>query len=137
VRSKLAEVGVNVVVSYLEDQALLDSMEKGKADIYFMGFESGIGDASTFLYYIAYSQGPYAFWGYVNEYVDKLITASMTEMDVMGRRKDLQEAMKVLIVDDVLGVPLFEYETVYAFNDKLSISPRVDGIIYFDELTVK
>jgi hypothetical protein len=58
-------------------------------------------------------------------------------MDVLGRRKDLQEAMKVLVVNDVLGVPLFEYESVYAYNDKLEINPRIDGIIYFDELIVK
>lgn len=137
VKEKLKEVGVNVIVSYMDEGSLVESMKNKKADIYFLGFKSGIGDASTFLYFIAYSKGPYNFWGYSNEYVDKLIESSLVEMDVTGRRKNLQESMKVITEDDVVGVPLFEYETVFAFNNKLDINPRIDGIIMFDELTVK
>ncbi|MFA7685783.1 MAG: ABC transporter substrate-binding protein [Candidatus Gracilibacteria bacterium] len=137
VKQKLGEVGVNVVVSYLDGVELLKSMEAHKADLYFLGFKSEMGDASEFLHSIVHSVGTYSYWGYENEYVDKLIDVSMTEMDDLSRRKDLQEAMKVLIEDDVFGVPLFEYETVYAFNNKLEVNPPIDGIIHFDELTIK
>lgn len=136
-RERMKEIGVNLVVSYLDGAELVQSMEDKKADIYFLGFKSEMGDASDFLYFIVHSDGPYNFWGYRNEYVDKLIDSSMVEMDMINRRKELQEIMKVLIGSDIFGVPLFEYEKVYAFNDKLDINPRIDGIIYFDELTVK
>jgi len=89
------------------------------------------------LYFIGYSKGPYNFWGYSNDYVDKLIESSLIEMDMTGRRKNLQESMKVLVENDVLGVPLFEYETIFAYNEKLDINPRIDGIILFDELIIK
>jgi peptide/nickel transport system substrate-binding protein len=135
-REKLGEMGVNVVVSYLNESDLLKSMESGKADIYFLGFKSGIGDSSSFLSFIPYSDGPYNYLGYKNEYVDKLIKGSLMEMNFFSRQNDLQEAMKIIVEEDVIGVPLFEYEVVYAFNDKVIINPRIDGIIYFDELIV-
>lgn len=137
VKEKMGEIGVEVAVLYLDGAGLIKSMEAGEADIYFLGFKSEMGDASNFLETVAKSNGSFNYWRYKNEHVDKLIDAGLVEMDELARRKDLQEAMRVLVTQDVLGVPLFEYETVYAFNDKLDINPRIDGIIRFDELTVK
>jgi peptide/nickel transport system substrate-binding protein len=137
VKDQMAKVGVNTVVSYLDGVNLMKSMEAGKADIYFLGFKSNMGDSSGFFESMAYSTGAYNYWGYKNEYLDKLIDTELVEMDEMSRRKSLQEAMKVVVAEDVFGIPLFEYETAYAFNDKIDINPRVDGMIHFDELTVK
>lgn len=137
VKNQLSEIGVDVVVSYLDGEELFKSMQEGKADIYFLGFKSEMGDSSSFLYSIVRSGESYNYWGYKNEYVDKLIDGLMIEMDVERRLKDMQEVMEVVVEDDILGVPLFEYENVYAFNDKVEVRPRIDGIIRFDELTVK
>jgi len=133
----LGNVGVNVVVSYLDGAELFASMAEGKADLYFLGFKSEMGEALPFLHSIVHSVGLYSYWGYENEYVDKLLDGVMVEMDLTTRQKNMQEAMKVLVNDDYFGVPLFEYETIYAFNDKIDVNPRIDGIIHFDELTIK
>ena len=58
-------------------------------------------------------------------------------MDPKKRLKALHEVMKMVVEDDVIGIPLFEYDTLYGFADKISMQPRIDGLIYFDELNVK
>jgi len=137
VRESLAEIGVNVVVSNLEINDLLKSMEKGTADLYFFGFKSELADSSDFLNLLAKTEGVYNYSRYSNDEVDRLINSSLTNIDERKRIIDLQKAMKIIVEDDFLGVPLFEYETIFAFNDKLGLEPRIDGLIYFDDLILK
>jgi len=137
VKNQLSEIGVDVVVSYLDGEDLFQSMQEGKADLYFLGFKSEMGDASSFLHAIVSKEGAYSYWGYESDYVNKLIDGLMIEMDIASRLQDMQEVMEVLVEDDIFGIPLFEYEKVYAFNDKIEVKPRIDGIIHFDELTIK
>ncbi len=137
VRTKLGQSGINVVVSYLELEDLLASMDQGKADIYFFGFKSDLGDAGDFLTSIVHSNGDFNVGNYSDLNVDYLVDAAMTELDPQKRRDILQQAMKIVVEEDVVGVPLFEYDTVYSFSDKLDMQPRIDGFIYFDELKFK
>lgn len=137
VRENLAEVGVNVIVSYLEIMDFIDSIDNGKADFYFMGFKSELGDSSEFLETTIHSSGEYNTIGYENSNVDYLIDLASEELDHGKRGEALQEAMRVIVEDDVVGVPLFEYETVFSFVEGLDFSPRIDGLIYFDEIKLK
>lgn len=137
VRKQLSGIGVNVVVSYLDPEDFFASLNEKKADIYFLGFRADLGDSGDFLDALVHTGAEFNVANYSNENVDILIERSLKEMDHAVRIVDLQEAMRVLIVDDVLGVPLFEYETLFSFSDKLDFKPRVDGFIYFDELILK
>ena len=137
IRENLAEVGVNVIVSYLEIPDFIDSIDNGKADFYFMGFKSELGDSSELLETTLHSEGEYSTFGYENANVDYLIDTASEELDPGKRREVLQEAMRVVVEDDVVGVPLFEYETVFSFVDEIDFSPRIDGLIYFDEINLK
>lgn len=137
IRENLAEIGVNVIVSYLQIPDFIDSIDNGKADFYFMGFKSELGDSSEFLETTLHSNGEYNTFDYDNSNVDYLIDAAAEELDPGKRREALQEAMRVVVEDDVVGVPLFEYETVYSFVEELDFSPRIDGLIYFDEINLK
>ncbi|NIA02105.1 MAG: hypothetical protein GWP15_01850, partial [Nitrospirae bacterium] len=137
IRENLVEVGVNVIVSYLEILDFIDSIDNGKADFYFMGFKSELGDSSELLETTLHSEGEYSTFGYENANVDYLIDTASEELDPGKRREVLQEAMRVVVEDDVVGVPLFEYETVFSFVDEIDFSPRIDGLIYFDEINLK
>ena len=137
VRESLSEINVNVVVSYLDLEDLLASMDEGLADLYFFAFKSELADSSDFLNLIARSDGVYNYSHYADDVVDKLILSSLTKIDQVGRIIDLQETMKIIVEEDILGVPLFEYETIFAFSDKLFLEPRIDGSIYFDDLILK
>lgn len=135
VRKQMENVGVNVIVSYLESDKFLESLNKGKADIYFLGFKSELGDAVDFLSTVVSSNGVFNTFNYKNANVDYLINLALTSMNPDHRRDSMQEAMKIIVQDDVFGIPLFEYETIFAFDDKISFTPRLDGLVYFDEIT--
>ncbi len=133
IRKQLMKIGVKVVVSYLDMTKLIESFDEGKADIYFLGYRTGTGDSGEFLKDVVESSADFNIANYSNEIVDQLIVDSEEEMDPMARLEILQTVMQQLD-KDFFGVPLFEYETLYAFSEKLMIEPRIDGLIYFDEL---
>lgn len=137
VRTQLSEIGVDVIVSYLEPDRLFQSMVAGDGDIYFLGFKSDLGDGADFLDVMVNTEGSFNVANYSNSDVDKLIADGLTEMDPTKRLADLQKAMSIIVEDDVIGVPLFEYETLYSFVDSLEFEPRIDGLIYFDEINFK
>lgn len=137
VRQQLAKIGVFVVISYLDMPKLLESIEQRKADLYFFGFKSDLGDSVDFLNVIVHSDADFNVGNYENAEVDSLIEKSLVEMDPSLRLDALQEAMRIIVEDDIFGVPLFEYETLFSFSDKLEMQPRIDGFIYFDELKIK
>lgn len=137
VRTQLSKIGVNVLVSYMDMDKLVQSINAGDADVYFIGFKSDLGDASDFFNVLIHSKASFNVAKYSNEEVDKLIDRTLVEIDPSKRLLDLMEAMRIIVEEDVIGVPLFEYEKLFAFSDKLDLQPRIDGLIYFDELTVK
>lgn len=137
VRKQMALIGVNVLVSYMENDQFMASLSAGDADVYFLGFKADIGDSSDFLNTLAYSKGSFNVGHYLNAQVDKLVEDSVVQMDPAKRLKSLKDAMKIVVEDDVYGVPLFEYQKIFAFSKKLDLQPRIDGLIYFDEINIK
>lgn len=137
IRQQLSSAGLAPVVSYLENDRLLESMSNGKADIYFLGFRAELGDSADFLEVVPHSEGNFNLTKYFNKTFDTLVDKAAIEMDQDKRLKILQESMKLLVEDDVFGIPLIEYETLYTFSDRIQLIPRIDGFIYFDELKIK
>lgn len=137
VRTQLDEIGINVIVSYLELDKLWDSIANSDADLYFLGFKADFGDTGDFLDIVIHTNGSFNVANYSDKVVDELIDSSKIEMDPTKRLSALQEIMRLIVTEDVIGVPLFEYETLYAFSDGLDLQPRIDGFLYFDELIPK
>ncbi len=136
-REQLTSAGLSPIVSYLENDRLIKSMTDLKADVYFLGFRADTGDSADFLDVLVHSEGNFNLTKYSNPEIDELIEAGDVEMDVGKRLALLQKTLKILTEDEVLGVPLIEYETLYSFNKKINLVPRIDGFIYFDELEIK
>ncbi|MBU1151416.1 hypothetical protein KJ632_01145, partial [Patescibacteria group bacterium] len=136
VREQMRKIGVRVIVSYLDGAELYESMFAGDSDFYFLAFKSDFGDASSFYDVLVHSLGEFNIAKYRDEFVDKLIEESRVEMDASIRRKNLQKIMEILVGDN-FGVPLFEYETVYSMPQNVSITPRIDGFIYFDDIKIE
>lgn len=137
VRTQLNKIGVDVIVSYMEMDKLIESINAGDADVYFIGFKSELGDSTDFLDVMVHSKGSFNIANYKNPKVDKLIDDSLVQMVPERRLKNLKDVMKVAVSEDVIGVPLFEYEKLFAFDgDKLDLQPRIDGLLYFDELNL-
>lgn len=138
VRKNLDEVGLNILISYYDDfDKFMESVNSGTADLYFFGYQSSFGDANDFMKDMAYSKAEFNYGNYNNATVDQLILSASTEMDPLKRRIFLQDAMKILVEEDPIGVPLIEYEAFYSFSDKIDYDPRIDESLYFDDVTVK
>ncbi len=136
-RKQLKEVGVSAVVSYMDGEKLLQSMQNGDADLYFLALKSDLGDSASFFEDVALTSGKFNIARYSNPALDELVGKSSVEMDPELRLKNLQEAMEIVVAKDYFGVPLFEYETVYGFDSKFDFEPRIDGMIYFEDVTKK
>jgi peptide/nickel transport system substrate-binding protein len=143
VQSQLRDLGLNVTLNPLSSEKLQEKIEDGDSDFYFLGWRSELGSASDFMQFVAHSVNVakgYGFFNgahYGNKTVDALIEKSEQNLDTESRLKQLQEAMKILVEDDIYGIPLYESETVFAFYDWIKFDPRVDGYIHVSELQEK
>ena len=136
-RQQLNKLSIHAVVSYLSPEDLMQSMSEGKADIYFLAMKSDLGDASSFFNDIASTTGSFNIGRYSNTQVDGLTDSASAEMDAKSRLMMLKEAMQIVVQNDPIGVPLFEYETIYAFRKNIYMEPRIDGFVHFDNLKIK
>lgn len=134
IRTQLAAVGVNVVVSYLEPPALQNSLENRDADMYFLGFKSDFADSMDLFSALFAADSEDNISGYDSEEFTLLMLQAVKELKPDVRLIYLKEAMKILAVKDIVGVPLFEYESLYGFKKELNFKPRIDGQIYFEEI---
>lgn len=137
---QLREVGLDLGLNPLSNADLVAKILEGRSSFYYLGWRSELGDASDFLQAIAHSKDPDGSFGrfngnhYANKRLDELIEKSQQDLNPKTRLKALQEAMKILIKQDAIGVPLFEADTLFAFNKQLRFEPRVDGYIYPSEI---
>ena len=132
------EVGMSSYIQYVKSEYLVETLGKADFDIAFLGFKSELGDASDFLKSLAHTSdddyGQFNFANYSNEQVDVLIEDAELEMNTKNRLDLLQEAMAVIVEYDVYGIPLFEYDTLFAAAKWVDFEPRIDGFIYINDL---
>ncbi|MBI5754869.1 hypothetical protein HZA41_01475 [Candidatus Peregrinibacteria bacterium] len=136
IEDQLYLIGFDPDVQYLSVSDLTEKVMSGKSDFYLFGFRSELGDANDFFSAVAHSRGSDisrfgVFNGsfYQNSHVDELITESSRTLDTFKRSEKLQEIMKILVEDDMLGIPLFESKVMYAVRRGVHFEPRVDGYV--------
>lgn len=134
VQLQFAELGIDVELNPLSDQELQQRVINRESDFYFLGWRSELGDASDFLAGVAHSDGIFNGANYINTDVDDLIEQSRETLDEEQRLTQMQEAMRIIVEEDVLGIPLFESEIIFAYRDDISFTPRVDGYVFASEV---
>lgn len=136
VQGQLRDLGIDVELNPLSDAELAKKIMAGDSDMYYMGWRSELGDASDFLITGVHSNdtdsgyGSFNGMNYSNPKVDELIAESQKNLDTQSRLEQLQQAMRIITEDDIVGVPLFESEVLYAYADDLNFKSRVDGYVY-------
>jgi len=141
VQSTLKDLGFNVSLGPLSSEDLQKKITDGTSDLYFMGWRSELGGALDFLQSVAHTKdvtrgyGLYNGANYSNKQVDVLIESAEHNLDEKSRLKQMQDAMKILVDDDIYGVPLYESMTIFGFYDNLDFNPRVDGYIRVSEIS--
>lgn len=140
IQDQFRQIGIDVLLNPLSGQEFQEKLENGSSEMYYLGWRSELGDANDFLQSVVHSRGQdgltgqYNGTGYFNPRVDELIDESLRDLNVKTRLKNMQDAMKILVEDDIAGIPLFETQTIFAYKNKLQFEPRVDGYIYAAEI---
>jgi ABC-type transport system substrate-binding protein len=109
--------------------------------MYFLGWKCELGDAGDFFNNIIHSRsgtdlGQFNGNNYGSDEADNLIEKSAINIDSKSRLKQLQQIMTI-VTEDVVGVPLFESDTIFAYQKGIEFEPRVDGYMHADEIIIK
>jgi len=140
IQDQFKKLGIDVQLNALSGEEFQQKLESGSSEMYYLGWRSELGDANDFLQSVAHSHdesglaGQFNGTNYFSNDVDDLINKSQEDLNVKTRLKSMQDAMKILVEDDIAGVPLFETQTIFAYSSKLQFEPRVDGYIYAAEI---
>lgn len=133
-KEQLVQVGVDVDLKPVSDLELQENLKKGNMQFYYLGWRHDSGDAISFLSQVIHSPGTgfgeFNGNGYSNKLVDTLIEKSQVNLNQQERLKDMQQVMKLITEDDLIGVPLFETESLFAYNKEMKFIPRVDSLVY-------
>jgi peptide/nickel transport system substrate-binding protein len=136
VESQLAEINIDVQSKELSAVEFAESLKKADADMYFLGWKSELGDALDFLEGVAHSRdaeqgfGSYNAINYRNTEVDGLIEEIVENLDEKSRLEQMQRVMQIITENDIIGVPLFESETIFAIKKGVDLQIRIDGYIH-------
>lgn len=134
ISTSFEKVGLTASIQYVRSEYYEDTLKKVKPDLYFMAFKSELGDGSDFLNSVVRTGAQYNFSGYSSKVLDDLVAKESVAMDEEKRLDLLKEAMTVVTENDVIGVPLFEYDLLFASKKDLDFEPRIDGFIYLQDL---
>jgi peptide/nickel transport system substrate-binding protein len=134
----LRDVGFFPKLSFLQSNELQARILSGDADIFFFGWRFELGDARGFLNEVAHSpRGGFGSFntGYRNMEVDRLIEESNSILSPLQRLEALREVMRIITLEDTIGIPLFSPEALYAVKHGVSFKARPDGYVLAGDVT--
>lgn len=139
IEQQFTNIGLVPTIQYFSPLELEKRIQERKSELYFLGWHSEFGDVGDFYQAVAHS--PRASYGtfnggnYASEKVDRLIEESLQTLDPQKRLQMLREIMKIIAEEDVIGVPLFESQVIYAIRSNVNFTPRVDGYLIVSEIS--
>lgn len=137
-KEQLRDIGVDVELRFSAQTKLSRKILSGQSDFYFFGWRSELGDAYDFLSSVVHSKtqtlGQFNGNNYSNARVDELIEKSNQTMNIPERLALLRETMRIITVEDIIGIPLFSPEMLYGVSKRVKWEPRVDGYILAQEV---
>ncbi len=135
IKTQLNDIGISSNINYLPFELLREKIFKKESEIYLLAWRSELGDASGFLENVVYSEGDFNGGEFTSKKVDQLIDLSLKNLDQEKRLEQLQEIMKIITDEEIIGVPLFETETIYGIRVGIHFHPRLDGYILASEVS--
>jgi len=134
IKSQLNEIGLSVKINYISFEELKKKIFDKTSEMYYLGWRSEVGDASGFYENVVYSKGRFNGGNFNNKKVDQLIALSTKNLNEKKRLEQFQEIMKIILDEKIIGVPLFETDTIYAVRAGIGFRPRLDGYILVSEI---
>lgn len=138
IQDELEEAGVPIKLRALDGPELLEALTSGESEMYLLGWKSEFGDAIDFYKVLAHSKkgslGEFNAGSYNNAEVDTLIAKSDNTFNPLQRVKILQNIMEIVLIEDPMGMPLFETQIIYAVQKDRTFIPRIDGYVNVNEV---
>jgi peptide/nickel transport system substrate-binding protein len=135
IKDQLNNIGMSAEINILPFEELEEKIKNHLSEIYYLGWKSEMGDASNYYENAVYSKGKYNGGAYINKKVDQLIELSLSNLDQEKRLEQLHEIMKIIVEEDIIGVPLFESDVIYGIRTGIKFKPRLDGNIIASDIS--
>lgn len=140
VRDQLKEVGIDLEVAVLGDEDFFELARRREFSMYLTRVGSGTGDASDILENALHSLsadrslGYSNYGGYANREVDRAIEES-ARLESAPARREAIERIVARVMGDVVWVPLYVDQHVYALDRGFSWQPRNDNCVLAAEIS--
>ncbi len=139
VKEHLALAGIRVHLQVLPDTEILPGLRKHQYTFFLSRIGSPTGDASDVTDNCLHSLDAARRYGFMNygEYfnpeVDRAIEESGRIQQLERRRNLIQSVMKT-VMEDVVWVPLYIDQDVFAIDKRYSWKPRNDSFVFVSEI---
>jgi peptide/nickel transport system substrate-binding protein len=140
VRDQLAQAGIRVTVNALGTREFYDRARRHDLSFYLTAYACPTGDVSDLLNDSIHTPnetsrlGLSNYMGYASPEIDQAIEESAMIQPVDERRILLQKIMSTL-VEELVWIPLYVDEDVYAIDRSLSWEPRSDSFVLAAEVS--
>lgn len=132
----LQEVGITVKLELLEWSAFNKKyQERSFGDLFYIGYGNSMFDASLALDRLK-KDIAVGETDYDNAETEKLLVTAEANMNLEERVEQYKKAQE-LIAEDRPQIYLYQVESLYGVNDRISFEPRLDEMFYVDDITLK
>ena len=134
VARQLARVKIRASVRVNSDMELATLNQKNETSFILDRFGCTTGDISDLFDNVVHSSDPaghfgiFNTFGYSNPAIDRLIEESAANSDPVSRQSLLQK-IETMAMDDLVMVPLYVDEDIFAVDSSLTWRPRNDGMV--------
>lgn len=138
IREQLSKAGIDVELSVMEWGPMATALSNHEHQLYLISWNFVTGGTYLTYHMCFHSESVWNLYGYYNEELDKLIDESSVTVDWNKRMEIVNKAYKILY-DDVVLVPILQYQNIYAANKKVKgffttpIEQIFFGDIYIEE----
>lgn len=140
-KGRFRQIGIDLDVHLVSEDELFERVQKQDADLIFFGWRMDLGDTSEFFTQVIHSRkeqfGSFNAGGFSNKEIDTQIEETQKIIKPLERLKKLRVIMKMVTEDEIVGIPLFSPEALYAVSPGISFSPRIDGYVFAGEIQGK
>jgi peptide/nickel transport system substrate-binding protein len=140
VKEQLARSGIRIAVKVLDDNTMLPGLRNHRYSFFLSRIGCPTGDASDILDNCFHSPDPERHYGvmnyglFTNPEVDHAIEESAALQSIDTRRDAIQKIMSS-VTSEIVWVPLYVDQDVYAMDNSLSWQPRSDSFVLASEIS--
>ena len=120
VQSYLAQIGVNLTISAMDDATFYGLRGEGKLPTYYNSWSADFNDPDNFLYtFFSEKNSLSRSSNYANQEVWKMLEEARVMVDPEARLKKYQEAESIIVNTDYAILPMYQLEHLFCLNPRV------------------